>query len=187
MTVCFILLLIASFFLWGSEPIGFVTIENPEKYLLTNKYVTNLLDGEEKVVLPTAIPECGEQEYYYYYGCGFMGYPNVVIYLSLQFASQTEFEEQIDRLVNMEPYGNHQIDGLEYYIFSKIYQPNLELYFDDIVYDGVVDKFQVAVVNREIQQIEYLYAFIRTEPVRPNQVVHIMYPLFENDLGIQPK
>lgn len=121
-------------------------------------------------------------DYYYYYTSGRGGYPGCVVYLSLSYDDYDAYCEEVDRVNALEAKDTLVIGNDGYIIFNEIYK--MDDYFDDEDWDGTHDKFVIIVKNESEMRIEYLFAELRDEAVKPEELIHIVKPLYEMDYGV---
>ncbi len=168
----------------GDPPIGNKTITSLDKYMKINKYVKNLMDAEPQNIFPDNLPTDANANYYYYYNCALLGYPNCVVFLSLTYDNYDSYCEEIERINTFEEQDTITIGNNDYIIFNQIYRLSLDYYFDEEDMTGMYNKFVIILKNEEELRLEFLFAVIREEAVKPEEVIHIAKPLYETGYGL---
>lgn len=168
---------------YNDPPVDNVTETGTEKYMKVNRYVRRRVKEEALGLFPDKLPDNAAAEYYYYYCCGLFSAPSWIVYLSLDFDDSEAFTQEQGRLETLERWDSLSLEDEEYLIFEKLYK--LDRIFDEKYDEQMGYHLVIAAENEEELKIEYLYALKNYENTMPEELIHIISPLYEAGYGAE--
>lgn len=167
---------------YNDPPVDYVTETGTEKYMKVNRYVRRRVREEALGLFPEKLPSDAQADYSYTYYCWLLGDPNYVLYLSLDFDDSTAYREEAARINAIARHDRLTLGDDEYIIFDRL--GRLDKYFDDDYLPNMGWHFFLAVENEEEQRIEYVFALVNNEDIRPQGLIDALTPLYEADYGV---
>ncbi len=165
-----IMVLLVLFCSCSNPAVGFIHIKNPEEYRQVNESTQKILDSVAVGVLPEREKlDLSRCVYQYDYTCAMLGDPSVLIYLKSPFLKE-DFRAEEDRLGQLAVEILDLGEGRWLYNMNADLQINLDRYTDEEVMDGTALVFEMAMINRETQVIEYLFASYQDSNTKPQSL-----------------
>lgn len=184
--VVFLAFKVVPFFVFYNDPpIDYVTETSPQKYIKVNRYVRGLMEKGAQNFFPDSIPTEAEADYCYHYQCSVLGDPGCAVYLSLSYHDRDAYCREVKRIQALEVEDIVTIGENEYIIFNQIHKKSLECYFDEVNHVSVNNEYIIAVKNENDMRMEYVYAFIGEESIKPEKLIDILEPLYKANYGLQ--
>lgn len=139
-------------------PVGHTYVDNVDRYLELNSYVTDMLQKKFYGSLPETITNKDEViDYYFDYSCAVFGDPSFLIELKMRYEDawlKKDEKQRLDNLLRSEPV---YIDQKIYYIFQGDLN-SFSMYLDDQIYDGLCIFFELVIIDPEQMTIKYISA-----------------------------
>lgn len=168
---------------YNDPPVDYVTETGTEKYMKVNRYVRRRVKEEALGLFPEKLPSDAQADYSYTYYCWLLGNPNYVLYLSLDFDDSAAYRAEAARINEISRQDSLTLGNDEYIIFDKFHK--LDEYFNDYYNANIGYHFFLAVENEEEMRIEYVFALINNEDIRPQELIDALTPLYEADYGME--
>lgn len=162
---------------YNDPPVDYVIETQTEKYMKVNLYVRRRVKEEALGLFPEKLPSAAQADYSYIYYCWLLGDPNYVLYLSLDFDDSTAYRAEAARINEISRQDSLTLGDDEYIIFDRL--GRLDRFFDDDYYANMGWRFFLAVENEEEQRIEYVFALVNNEDIRPQGLIDVLTPLYE--------
>lgn len=153
---CFLLIILLSFSLLSA--CSQTHSENISDYFCWNNKTNTILRSQFNNTLPekSLVDQYGTN-YYYNLSQSILGDPNLVIYVSVQFPDDSDYQIQIDKL-NLPADSIHDENISLHFIQGT--QQTIAEYTDEKIYDGMFYNFEVIITNDESNEISYINAYV---------------------------
>lgn len=160
----------------SDPPVCSELVTNSTFYLQTNTYVQNDLVNFCTVPLPEAIPVNAKVlEYRYTYDCATFGNPNYSIKLLLQFADESSYRQEHDRIrnyIDSETVVEECSYGIKYYFGNTL--DGLEVLTDDRIEDGNCASLQFIFLDAKERTVTYAVGKLYDGSKHDDDIVRVL-------------